>query len=57
MTVHLKIDFIDVIIFLFALGTVDGIELGIIEKTDLGYLIFYHKVSIEDKLDGSLDVI
>ena len=44
-------------IFEFAPLTVYGIKIGIIERTDTGYLIGSSEISKNEKLDGQLYVI
>ena len=43
--------------FGFVIVTEDGIKLGIVEKTDLGYLIGSSEISRDKNLDVSIDGI
>ena len=43
--------------FVFALVTVDGTTLGLIERTCMGFLLGSSGRYINNKLDGSLDGI
>ena len=57
LTVKFKIDSIDGRMFGFALINEDGIKLGLIERTELGSLMYYYGRYRNHKLDGSLDGI
>ena len=43
--------------FGFAIGTSDGIKLGLIENNDMGSLLVYYEISRNTKLNGLLDRI
>ena len=49
--------YIDIKMIVFALGNVDGIKIGIIERTDLYHLISSSKTSINTNLNYPFDGI